>query len=415
MASTSTTPRQPSPLVALRHRDYRLLWSGQLISIAGSQMHTVALHVQVYRLASAIPGANPAIFLGLIGLFQFIPLLLLALRAGLLADRVDRRRLMLVTQSILMGLSLVLAVLSWFGLINLWLLYGIMIIFFSTKTFDLPARQALIPRLVPREVLPTALSLNMIAWQIGNIAGPALGGWFVSYSIALVYLIDAISYGVVVLNLWQMRGNYAPTEVKPIIKGSMWEGLHFVRRTPIIWSTMVLDFIATFCGAATTLLPLFADKVLKVDEKALGLMYAAPAIGALVAALAMSWFGNPRRQGMVVVVSVVLYGLATMVFGLAPSLPIAVLGLAGTGAADTVSAVLRGTIRQLNTPDELRGRATSANMLFFQGGPLLGEVEAGFAASLVGAPIAIAFGGAICVAAAIIIAVRIPSLRLYDR
>lgn len=413
------SPRR-MPFAALRHRDFRLLWSGQVVSIAGSQMQVVALHVQVYQLARQIPGANPALYLGLIGLMQLLPLLVLGLGAGVLADRFDRRSVMLVTQSLMMGFSVVLAALTWLDMISLPVLYGIVALTFATRTFDTPSRQALVPALVPRETLPNALSLNMIAWQFGHIVGPALGGLLVAEtSIALIYGLDALSFGAVLLSLLLMRHRHvppSPTGGSPATaaRGSVLEGLRFVWGSPIILSTMLLDFVATFFGAAMTLLPLFADQILRVDARGLGLMYAAPAVGALAAALVMSTLGQVRNQGRVVIISVVIYGLATAVFGVSRWLPLTLLALAGTGAADTVSAVLRGTIRQIATPDQLRGRATSVNMIFFQGGPLLGEFEAGVAATLLGAPLAVGLGGLACVLATLVIAWRVPTLRRHD-
>ncbi len=415
MEPITPAPRRV-PFVALRQRDFRLLWGGQFISIAGSQMQVVALHVQVYQLAKSIDGANPALFLGLIGLMQLFPLLLLGLGAGVVADRFDRRKVLLITQSLLLSSSALLAFLSWQNLISLPLLYGIIALTFAARTFDTPARQALVPLLVPRSALPNALSLNMIAWQTGHILGPALGGLLlVRSSVAVIYLIDAISYGAVLLGLLLMRTRHAPSLATTTKRGSVMEGLRFVRSSPIILSTMLLDFVATFFGAAMTLLPLFADQILKVDARALGLMYSAPAVGALGSALVMSLLGEVRRQGMIVIISVALYGLATAVFGLSTFLPLTLLALAGTGAADTVSAVLRGTIRQIATPDELRGRATSVNMIFFQGGPLLGEFEAGVAATLLGAPLAVAIGGIGCVLITLVVALRVPVLRRHDR
>jgi MFS family permease len=323
---------------------------------------------------------------------------------------------MLVTQTLMMGFSILLAVLTWLGAISLPVLYLVVALTFATRTFDTPSRQAMVPALVPRETLPNALSLNMIAGQFGRIVGPALGGLLVARtSIALIYAIDALSFGAVLLSLLLMRHRHIPPPGATAARGSVLEGLRFVWSSPIILSTMLLDFVATFFGAAMALLPLFADQILHIDARGLGLMYAAPAVGALGAALVMSWLSQVRQQGKIVLVAVVLYGLATAVFGVSRWLPLTLLALAGTGAADTVSTVLRGTIRQISTPDQLRGRATSVNMIFFQGGPLLGEFEAGVAATLLGAPLAVGLGGLACVLATLIIAWRVPGLRRYDQ
>jgi MFS family permease len=178
-------------------------------------------------------------------------------------------------------------------------------------------------------------------------------------------------------------------------------------------STMTLDFFATFFGAATLLLPAFAEQVLKIDREFWGILYAAPAVGALIAGIVMSWVGNVRRQGLLVLASVVAYGMATFLFGSSTAFWVTVLALGGTGAADTVSMVMRQTIRQLSTPDELRGRMTSVNMLFYIGGPQLGEFEAGLAAGLIGLGPSIMLGGIGVIAATIVIGALVPSLRAY--
>jgi MFS family permease len=191
--------------------------------------------------------------------------------------------------------------------------------------------------------------------------------------------------------------------------------LRFLRKTPIIMSTMVLDFFATFFGAAMVLLPAFAERVLFVDRQYWGFLYAAPAVGAVIAGVVMSWLGNVRNQGMIVLGSVVGYGVATFVFGASHSFVLTLLALAGTGAADTVSMVMRQTIRQLSTPDGLRGRMTSVNMLFYIGGPQLGEVEAGLAAQLIGLSQSVMFGGIGVILATVVIGFLVPSLRNYQR
>jgi MFS family permease len=193
------------------------------------------------------------------------------------------------------------------------------------------------------------------------------------------------------------------------------EGLRYLRSTPIIMSTMSLDFFATFFGAASVLLPALSEQVLKVDRSLLGVLYAAPAMGALVSGLVMSWLGNLPRQGKIVLWSVGAYGLATLIFGLSHNYWLTFAALAGTGAADTVSMVMRQTIRQLNTPDDLRGRLTSVNMIFYIGGPRLGELEAGFSASVLGLSPSIAIGGIGVLVVSVLLGLFVPSLREYDR
>lgn len=403
-------PRRTSPWIALRYRDFRLLWLGGFVSQTGSQMRIVAIGVQLWDLTQ-----NPAA-LGLLGVFKLVPLLLLSLFGGVIADSFDRRTLLLVTQGVFAVTSVLLAVSTQFGWISPAIIYGVSALSAATTAFDNPARSAFVPSLVERRHLPNALSLNIIVWQVATIIGPTVGGIFLflgATGFVIIYWIDAVSFGAVMVALWLMRARSERGAKRDVSLGAALEGLRFLRRMPIIMSTMSLDFFATFFGAAMVLLPPFAERVLQVDRLYWGVLYAAPAVGALVAGVVMSWVGNVKRQGLLVLGSVGAYGAATVVFGLSGTFWLAVLGLAGTGAADTVSMVMRQTIRQLNTPDELRGRMTSVNMLFYIGGPQLGEVEAGIAAALIGIGPSIALGGVAVMVVAGLTAFLVPSLREY--
>ena len=404
------------PLAALRHHDFRLLWLGNLVSIAGSQMRIIAVNVQIYELAKASGRINPALALGLIGLARVVPLVLTALFSGLVADRMDRRRLLLITSVAALICSAVLAAATEFASAPLWLIYLIVGIAAVAGAFEMPARQAIIPNLVPPAILPNALSLNIIAWQLATIVGPTLAGVLIAWGgVAPVYWIDAASFLAVVVAVLLMRTrDMRPAgPAQPVSLHAALEGLRFVFRSPLIASTMLLDFLATFFGAAMTLLPLFADQILHVGPVELGWLYAAPSVGAVLAAAALTSL-KIRRQGPVLLWAVAIFGLCTAIFGVSRSLPLTLLALAGTGASDTVSMVIRGTIRQLRTPDELRGRMVAVNMVFFAGGPQLGELESGIAASLIGAPIAVLLGGLLCVVMVGAVALRVPDLRKYQ-
>lgn len=405
-------PARSAPLIALRYRDFRLLWFGQMVSTAGTQMRVVAVTYQLYQLTGS------PLALGMLGVSRLVPLVLLGLGSGLVADRFDRRRLMLATQTALMLVSAAMAALSVADRMTPLMIYLLMMLASTASTFDMPARQALIPALVPREHLPNALSLNIIVWQMASIGGPTLGGLVIAgFGVAGVYIFDTISYLAVIIALLLMQHRHVPTPESraPVTFGAALEGLRFVLRSPVILSTMLLDFVAMFFGAATTLLPIFAAEILHVDERGLGLLYAAPSAGAVTAALFMSTRSSVRKQGMVLLWAVAAYGLCTALFGLSRSFVLSLILLAGTGAADTISMVIRGTMRQLLTPDELRGRMTAVNMLFFAGGPQLGEIEAGIAAQLLGTGPSVFFGGVACVIAVTTIAAAVPKLRRYDQ
>jgi MFS family permease len=402
-----------APLVSLQHRDFRLLWFGQFVSLIGSQMRVVAIAWQVYHLAKDTGAVDPALALGFIGLARVIPIVVTSLLSGLLADLVDRRRLILCTTGVALACSIVLAVATSAGAVRLGLIYLVIAVAAVASSFELPARQSIIPTLVPARHLSNALSLNVITSQVATVAGPSLAGVLIALGgVAFVYWIDAVTFLAVVIAALLMRARPGPAATALVSLHTAMEGLRFVFRSPIIASTMLLDFFATLFGAALTLLPLFADQVLHVGAAELGFMYAAPSVGALIAAAAMTT-ARICRQGLVVLWAVGIFGLCTVAFGLSHHFVVTLAALAGTGAADTVSMIIRGTVRQLLTPDEMRGRVTAVGMVFFAGGPRLGEFASGVAASLIGAPLAVAFGGVLCVAAAAWMAWRVRDLRLY--
>jgi MFS family permease len=404
-------PPQPrvSSLAALGYRDFRLYWGGQFVSTAGSQMQQAAVAWQVYLLT------NSAVALGLVGLVRVAPIVVLSIFGGVVADVLDRRRLLIVTQSILMSLSILLAIATFSGAISIWLIYALTAVAAGAISFDNPARQALVPSLVPREQLTNAISVNSTTFQLATVVGPSVAGIVIAWGgVAAVYAIDAASFLAVLIALILIHPPPIIGGIQRVSIAAAVEGLRFMRRSPILLWTMLLDFVATFFGSATALLPIFARHILAVGSEGYGILYAAPAVGAILAGLLMSIFGSRvRRQGITILVAVAAYGLCTICFGLSHAFLISLLALAGTGAADTVSMVLRQTVRQLNTPDALRGRMTSVSMIFFMGGPQLGEMEAGVVARAIGAPLSVVTGGVAAILATALIAWRARTLRGY--
>jgi MFS family permease len=385
------------------------LWFGSLVSQAGSQMHVVAVSWQVYVLT------RDPLALGGIGVARLIPLVLLALGSGVLADALDRRKLMLFSQVAMMLCSASLALASYFGIVSIWWIYVVTALSSAAGTLGGPARQAIVPNLVPREHLSSALSLNIITMQVATIVGPTVGGLIIAASgVTWVYGFDTFSFLAVIAALLMMRIGGVAGERRGINLRSALEGLSFVRHTPLIWSTMMLDFLATFFGSAMLLLPLFATDILHAGSAELGLLYAAPSVGAVLVSGVLSVSKPLPRQGIVLLVAVALYGLCTAVFGLSTSIWLSIAMLAGVGAFDTVSMVVRGTIRQLATPDAMRGRMTAVGMLFFAGGPQLGEIEGGVAARLLGGPLSVLAGGLACILTVGIVGVLAPELRAYE-
>jgi MFS family permease len=422
------------PYYALRHSEFRRVWVSQLVSQVGTQMQSVALHWHVYLLTGS------PLALGAVGLTRAIPTLLFSLWGGVLADRRDRRRVMLAAQSGMTVVALLLFALTLAGRETLWALYLLNALGAAAGAFDNPARQALIPRLVPPANLPGALALNLSMFQSALIAGPALaglligggaGGFAAAFSpahaasgtgpIALIYLLNALSFVGVIAVLATLRTSGrvdAPRGAHEAPLAALREGLRFVLKTPVmVWST-ALDFAATFFAGAMSLLPIVADQVLHVGARGYGALVAAPAVGAFLGSLYTAAVPMPERQGRVLLWAVVGYGVATVVFGLSRSFGLTVVALALTGLADLVSTVIRQTLRQLLTPDRLRGRMTGVNMMFFIGGPQLGEVEAGLVASLfvsaaTGVTVSIVLGGIMTVVAAAVVAAATPVIREY--
>jgi MFS family permease len=406
-------------IAALSHRNFRLLWIGLLISMTGSLMQNAAL---LWHVSLLVAPERKGLALGFVGLARVGPIVFFSLVSGVVADAWDRRRLMFVTQSLAALVALTLAFLTFRGLTAVWPLYLLAAVGASVSVFDLPARQALTPMLVPREHLPNAISLNTIMFQAASVAGPAVGGLLIAATnVAWAYVANAISFGFVILALLLMRD--VPTTEKgtdgasnDVSVRSALEGLRFVFQAPLIRSTMILDFFATFFSSATALLPIFAQDILHVGARGYGWLFAAPAAGAfLTSAALVPLTDRIKRRGPTLLWAIAIYGAATVVFGISRSFWLTFACLAVTGASDTVSTVIRNIIRQLETPDRLRGRMTGINMVFFMGGPQLGELEAGALANWLGAPFSVISGGIGCMIVTAWVTAATPMIRKYRK
>src|SRR4051794_11464901 len=339
---------------ALSHRNFRLLWIGLLISFSGSLMQSAAI---LWHVSLLVPDDKRARALGMVGLVRVLPGIFFSMLSGVAADVYDRRKLMLMTQTVMAIFAAALAALTWRGLHSVWPVYAISAAGAAAGAFDMPARQALTPNLVPREDLPNALTLNTIMFQVAAVAGPALGGIVIGQlGVAWAYAINAVSFLVVIVALLMMRdagrdaggARRAGTDDRPTVKKAEFtvhaamEGLRFVFRAPLIRSTMLLDFFATFFSSATALLPIYAQDILGVGAHGYGWLYAAPAAGAIVTSAimvrAVDWID---RRGDWLIVAVVGYGVATLCFGLSRNFWLSFACLAATGATDTVSMVFR--------------------------------------------------------------------------
>jgi MFS family permease len=405
--------RQAGFLDVMKFRDFRLLWTGQLISITGSQMRMVAVDWQVYEIATK-QGFNPALALGAIGLMRVIPMTLTALFAGVAADRFERRKVIMITSFVALFASVILALAGSLETPNLMIVYAMVVVTAIASAFEMPARQALTPALVPAPMLSQAMSAGIISWQLATVLGPSIAGILISvYGVVPLYWIDAASYLAVVYAAVMMRPVVVDSNRPPVRMKDAFEGLKFVFKHRIMSSTMLLDFFATFFGAATTLMPIFANEILHVGAQGYGLMRAAPSVGAVAAAVLLT-SRRITRQGPVLLISVGIFGVSMAVFGASSWYPLTLFTLAMSGAADTISMIIRGTLRQLLTPDDLRGRMTAVNMIFVAGGPQLGEFVVGITASIIGAPLAVLIGGILCVGLVAGTALKVPELRKLD-
>jgi MFS family permease len=376
-------------------------------------MQFVAINWHVYLLTKS------AFALGLVGLFRGVPIIVCSLAGGVVADAVDRKKLMMVTQTIMLVTAALLTAGTLTGLKSVWPIYVLSAFAAAAQAFDTPARQAFMPTLVPEEDFPNAVSLGIIVFNVAIIVGPAIAGFILAETgPAIIYGINALSFMAIIGALIAMRTSGKPDlqrgRREALSFGALKEGLRFVWHTPIIVQTMTLDFVATFFGSATLLLPIFAQERLHVGARGYGFLAAAPAVGSVLTALVLARMGTLRRQGRLVVASVAVFGVATAGFGVSTVFWISLLMLATLGAADTVSTVLRQTIRQLVTPNHLRGRMTSINMMFFMGGPQLGELEAGSLAAVIGAPMSVVVGGLGALICASLAAVKSKSLMDFE-
>ena len=423
------------PYHALRSRDYRRLLFALLVSITGSQMQNAAIDWHIWILTRS------PLALGAVGLVRVVPIVVFSLWGGVAADRYDRKRVMIAAESVMILSALLLAGFTFAGRETLPLIYALTAISAGATAFDNPARHALVPRLVPGEDLPGALALMISMFQAANIAGPAIAGVLIAGGagvlgpraahalvdaptrpLALIYGFNALSFLAVVGALLMVSASGAASAEAPreAALASLRSGLRFVFSTPILVTTMTLDFFATFFSGSMSLLPIFADRVLKTGAVGYGALRAAPGLGALAGSLYNSLVPLPKRQGRVLLWAVFAYGVATVVFGLSRSVLLTFLALAATGLADVVSTAIRLTVRQLVTPDALRGRMTAVNMVFFMGGPQLGELEAGFLAWLfrpvaLGATVSVVSGGIATVVLAAVYALLFPIVRDYER
>jgi MFS family permease len=356
-----------------------------------------------------------AVHLGLIGLAQFAPAFSLMLVGGAAADAFDRRRIMMTAQSVAMAAACVLFAAESRGVLELPLLYGVVMIVAATGAFDSPARASILPTLVTRENFPRAVTIASTNQALAFATGPAIAGLVIAaagpasvYALYVVLVLGSIA-GLLVL-----RPVTAATTARAAIgMRAIVEGLTFVRRRQVVLGCMALDMLAVIFGGAAALLPIYANDILHVGPRGYGLLSSSLEIGALATSLVLVMLPPIRHAGRALLITVGAYGVATMLFGLSRWFPLSVAAYMLVGVADQVSVVMRSTIVQLSTPDELRGRVSAINMMFINASNQLGAAESGFLAALTSAPFAVVSGGAVSVVIAAVVASLLPELRRY--
>ncbi len=398
--AVDTAPLRESP-------EYRRLWAGQTVSLLGTQITLVAVPVQVYALTRS------SFDVGLLGLVALFPLIASGLLGATLVDAVDRRKLAFCTS---IGFTLASSALLANALTHadaVWVLYVVVAFQSLLMGVDSPARRAFIPRLLRPEQVAPANALSQISFNVAQTAGPLLAGLFIAVSgVGLAYFVDVLSFVGSAYALVRLRPMPAGENATRAGFGSLLEGMRFLRTQPVVLTTFVADIIAMIFGMPRALFPALAENRFHAGSGAVGILYAAVAAGALLGALGGGWFGRVRRQGLAVLLAIVVWGLAITGFGLTTTLWVGVLFLAAAGAADMVSAVFRSTILQLAAPDELQGRMQGVFIVVVAGGPRLGDLESGSVATI-GLQFSVVSGGLACLVGIALVAVLVPSFRRY--
>lgn len=405
----STDPAE-GRLIVLRHPDLRRYLTARFIASIATQVQTVAVGWQVFR------ATGDPFDLGLVALSQFLPFVLLILPAGHVADRYDRRRIQLVTYVLLAVCAAALLGLALAGNIDTGPVFAVMVLFGIARAFNHPVGQALLPNLAPIELFPRAVAVNSSLGQVATIAGPAIGGALVLFGEQVAFGLSLLLLVAAVILVAGLRGGgRTEASTEPVSWAALLTGVNFVRSRPIVLGSISLDLFAVLFGGAEALLPIYAGEILDVGPVGLGIMRAAPAVGAGVLAAVVAVRPIRRNVGRWMFGGVIVFGIATMLFGVSTSFPLSVAALIVMGAGDMVSVYIRHLLVQLETPDAIRGRVSAVNSVFIGASNELGEFESGITASWWGIVPAVVVGGAATLAVAATWTRVFPVLRRLDR
>ena len=391
----------------LRHRDFRLLFAGQLVSFLGTQVTFVAVPYQLYQLT------HSSLAVGLLGLVELGPVLGFAFLGGALADARDRRLMVLLTEVAFVVASGLLLGNALLPVPRVWVIYAVAAVQAGLFALQRPSLDALLPRLVPPSEVVAAGALNGLRGTVGLLVGPALAGVLIAVAgLPVTYALDVLSFAVSLAALALMRAVPPPPGAElPSLRGVV-DGLRYAVRRPDLLGTYVVDLIAMFFGMPNALFPAIAARL--GGPAVLGLLYAAPAAGSMVAFATSAWTGRVHRQGWGVILAATAWGAAITAFGLSGALPVALVTLAAAGAADALSGIFRMTVWNRTIPDSLRGRLASIELLSYSTGPLMGNVESGAVATLFSVQVSIVSGGLLCIAGCLACALLLPGFRAFD-
>ena len=405
------TARRGNLFDVLRYRDFRLYWIGYFISHIGDSMQQTAVTWLLYEIT------NSPLKLGLNGAFRAVPMIVLGLFGGTLADRFDRRRVLLVTQTILMVLALLLGLLDQKGHIQPWHIYGLTLVTAVIRSLDSPARQALVPSLVPRSALPNAIALNSLLWKGTLLLGPSFAGIAIStIGTEGAFYANGLSFLSVVIALFLMKTSSSGKGRAGSFFKDLKLGLSYVRAQKIVLAIMLMEAFSSVFGLDSAMLTIFAQDILKVGATGLGFLQSARGLGAIVGSGLLVAIVNTRSQGKILLTATVVYGLSFALFGLSPNFPLSLLLIFIAGGADTVWGATRSTILQINTPDNLQGRVMGVFGLSSRGLSPLGQLETGLVVPVIGAREATFFGGLLVLSASLLTVWRVPAVyRFHSR
>ncbi|NHN87629.1 MFS transporter [Acetobacter conturbans] len=409
MSASDSSPELSSEIALLRQPGLIGCLAGRNLSAFSSQVQAVAVGWQIYALT------HSAAALGFAGLAQFLPMLLLTLPAGHVADQFNRRRIVITCQVIEASAACLMAIASWQHWIGAWALYVLVALFGACRAFEMPAQQTFLPAIVPVSLFPRAAALSSSLFQVACIAGPSLGGVLYGFGADTCYALCAIGFAISALATSSIRLRFPARQRQPITLESVMGGIAFLRRQRPMFGAISLDLFAVLLGGATALLPLYAEDILHAGPVALGFLRAGPAMGAVLMAGIMTRWPIRHNAGRTMFFSVAVFGVATIVFGLSHSILVSILALMVLGAADVVSVMVRGALVQLGTPDEMRGRVSAVNMLFIGSSNQLGEFESGMMAAWMGAVPAVVIGGVGTLIVTVLWMRLFPGLRDLDR